>query len=125
MSDFENFEASPVTGLTDAIPNRMALRTDLYDVEYGIRMDDKSFIFHFYPPNTDWSEYPPKHVGKWADPNAMTERLELAIRETFDVQFVKGSYTAENQSFCIIVKGLGASPDPWFLAHRFFQKIDS
>jgi hypothetical protein len=114
-----------ITGLTDAIPERLAKQTPNYDVEYGIREDDKAMIFHFYPPGTDWSKYPPEELGKWADDYRMHERLEAALPRCFKVDFVKAVFTAETQSFCIIVKGLGRSPDPFFYVHRFFEMIDS
>lgn len=114
----------PVTGLRDAIPNRQAKQTPNYVVEYGSREDDGSMIFHFYPPGTDWSEYPPKSIGTWPPAFKMDHRLERAIAMTFDVKFVKATFTEEMASFCIIVRGLGRSPDPWPLVNRFFERID-
>lgn len=118
-------EAAPATGMTDAIPDRLAKQTPNYDVEYGVRADDMAMIFHFYPPGTDWSSYPPKKFGTWPQKYAMDQRLERALPESFDVAFVKAVFTEESQSFCIIVKGLGHSPDPWTLVNRFFERIDA
>jgi len=123
----ETFKASPepVRGLRDAVADRQVKQTPNYFVEYGVREDDGSMIFHFYPPNTDWSEYPPKKIGSWPTAYQMADRLERAMPIVFDVQFIKARYTEELASFCIIVRGLGRSPDPWPLVNRFFSLIDA
>lgn len=113
------------TGLRDAIGNRQAKQTPHYVAEYGVRDDDGAMIFHFYPPGTDWSEYPPTSLGEWPAAYKMDHRLERAMGIVFDVRFVKATYTEEMASFCIIVKGLGKSPDPWPLVNRFFDRIDA
>lgn len=113
-----------VTGLRDAIPNRQAKQTVNYVVEYGVREDDGAMIFHFYPPGTDWSKYPPEKLGVWSPTYGMDRRLEAAMPAIFDTRFIKATFTEEMQSFCIIVHGLGRSPDPWPLVNRFLDRID-
>jgi hypothetical protein len=121
----EEERSGHVAGLMDVVPERMAKQTSHYDVEYGLRIDDKAMIFHFYAPGTDWSEYPPKNLGTW-DPNyRMHDRLERAMPEVFEVSAIKAVYTEETKSFCIIVGGLGHAPDPFYYVHRFFEKIDA
>jgi len=122
---FESADWSPATGLLDAIPGRLMKQTQNYHVEYGVRIDDNAMIFHFYPPDTDWTYYPPTTPGSWAAAYAMNDRLERAMPKVFDVKFLKASFTELNQSFCIIAKGVGASPDPFYFAHRFFEEIDA
>lgn len=112
---------SPLRGLKDAIPDRMAKQTADYDVVYGIRADDQAMIFHFFPPGSD----PPNKLGSWRDAYRIHDRLEAAIPKAFDVRFVKATYTSELRSFCIIVRGLGRSMDPWHFVHRFFEAIDA
>jgi hypothetical protein len=112
------------TGLQDAIPNRMAVQTANYDVEYGVRSDDDALVFHFYPPGTDWSTNPPG-LGKWNDSYKMHDRLEAAIPQIFSVEHIKARYTEELQSFCIIAYDVGKSPDPYYFVRSFLQKIDS
>lgn len=107
-------------GMQDAIPNRMAKQTKNYDVQYGVREDDKAMVFHFFPPGSD----PPKKIAAWNEAYKMNERLERALPATFDVSSVTATYTEEMRSFCIIVGGLGRSMDPWHYVHRFFAKID-
>lgn len=116
--------SNPVAGITDAIPERLAKQHQEYIAVYGIRADDQAMVFHFYPPGTDFAAQPQK-IGTWGQEWRMDERLERAIPHAFKVEFVKAVYTAEMKSFCIIVRGLGHSPDPWFFVHRFFEKIDA
>lgn len=112
--------------LDEAIPGRRARHHEQYTVEYGIRRDDGALMFHFYPPNTDWSEYPPprEKLGTWSKSFGMHNRLEAAILKCFSRDDVKGSYSEDLRSFCIIVAGAGRSLDPWYLADRFFREID-
>lgn len=122
---FDQHIQQAAKGLQDAIPNRLARQTENYTVEYGVRADDSAMVFHFYPPGTDWSKYPPEEIGQWRPNYRMHERLERAMPQSFDIKFLKATFTEETQSFCIIVAGLGKSPDPEPLVARFFARIDA
>lgn len=115
-------DAPPSHGLQDAIPQRLGDQNANYQVEYGVRSDDQALVFHFYPPNTDWSTNPPS-FGKWSEAYGMHDRLEAALPEVFDVKKLKATYTEELRSFCIIAYGIGLSPDPLYFARKLFQKI--
>jgi hypothetical protein len=97
------------------IPHPLARDTKDYLVEYGVRLDDQAFVFHFFSP---------KDRETW-DPSAkMDERLKRAIDKCFRVQDVTAGFAPEMDSFYIIVGGLGASLDPWPLVDRFFRAVD-
>jgi hypothetical protein len=117
------FDSAPVVP-QDAIPERLAKEHDNYLVMYGIRTDDAAFVFHFFPP-LDRKEFEPRY--------GMAARLERAIPKCFDVRRIQANEVLETMradkdditpSYCIIVHGLGASPDPWPLVNRFFEELE-
>lgn len=126
--DLENITAiqaaPPSRGLQDAIPERLGDQNEHYQVEYGIRSDDNAMVFHFYPPDTDWSTNPPT-FGKWSEAYGMHNRLEGALAKVFDVNKLKATYTEELRSFCIIAYGIGFNPDPFYFARSLFEKIET
>lgn len=104
------------SSLREHIPELLARDTPLYLVEYGIRIDDGALVFHFFPP---------KEEADWPPNNRMNKRLEHALDSLVDVKTVAvADYIQELRSFCIILRGLGHSPDPWIFVERFFAKID-
>jgi hypothetical protein len=112
-------EAGDIRGSTlkAAIPELLARDTPEFFVEYGIRIDDHAMVFHFYPPKSS--------PGRWVEVSRMAERLERAIPKHFDVAGgrVRATYAEELHSFCVIVRGLGAAPDPWPLVARFLDDV--
>lgn len=112
----------PVDGgsLREAIPDRLGKITSFYSVEYGIRYDDGAVVFQFFPADRD-----AESVGRWDPHYKMDKRLERAIPLHFRVERVKAVFTEELNSFCVIVGGLGLSPDPWPLVEKFFAAIDA
>jgi hypothetical protein len=85
-------------------------------VEYGVRLDDKAMVFHFYPP---------KDKSTWDPASKMDARLKSAIDSCFRVEKVTAGFAAELDSFYVIVGDLGAAPDPWTLVERFFRVLDA
>lgn len=124
MSTAPQFEAAPVAP-QDAIPDRLAREHKSYLVEYGIRTDDYSFVFHFFPP---------LDVKKFDPAFKIAARLERAIPACFDLrkimanEVLEATRSAEDDitpSYCVIVRGLGSSLDPWPLVNRFFEEIEA
>jgi hypothetical protein len=113
MSDAKDVLAS---SLQTHIPDLLARDTPNYLAEYGVRITDEAMVFHFFPPKdrTGWD-------SRW-QPDM---RLKAAIDEHFDTRYVSASYVEELQSFCVIVGGLGAAPDPWPLVEKFFRALDA
>lgn len=104
------------SALLTHIPNVRAKDTPGYLVEYGSRVDDGAMVFHFFAPIRD---------DTWNEDYQMHRRLESAIAQHFDTTKVSANYEQDMDSFCIIVGGLGAAPDPWPLVERFFGTIDA
>ena len=125
MSINEEFFAAPSKGVRDAITNRLAKETKNYLVEYGVRTDDMAMVFHFFPPMS---------ASRWDARYKMEKRLEIAMPACFDTTKIQANEVLSTMrstpddltpSYCIIVRGLGSSLDPWPLVNRFFEKIDS
>jgi len=110
-----NLQDVSCSSLSTHIPEPLAKDTADYLVEYGIRVDDAAMVFHFFPA---------KDAKDWKESYHMPDRLEHAIQACFDTTKVRANYVSELKSFCIIVYGLGAGPDPWPLVERFFSEIE-
>ncbi len=118
-SDFEkigitNNSVGAASGLKHAIPALLAKQTADYEVEYGIREDDGAIVFHFYAPGR----------GEWDPAWDATARLERALPMCFDTSKLHAEYISIVHSYCIIVKDLGFSPDPWPLVERFLSEVE-
>lgn len=122
MTDINEFAGAPVEGssLREALPNRLARVTTYYVAEYGVRYDDGAVVFQFFPPDRTKDSN-----GSWDPSFKMPERLEKAMPQCFRLENLKAVFTEELNSFCIIVKNLGVSPDPWPIVERFFSVIDA
>lgn len=101
--------------LMQALPDPLAKETQNYIVEYGLRLDDGALVFHFFPAEGE----------SWDPAYKMDQRLERAIRETFDTNRVSADYQEEVRSFCVIFGGAARAPDPLALAPMFFEWIDA
>lgn len=111
-----NLQDIRANSLLPHVPNLLARDTKDYLVEYGVRVDDKAMVFHFFSP---------KDRSTW-DPEAnMDQRLKRAIDICFPVKKVTAGFADELDSFYVIVGELGASPDPWPLVERFFRVLDA
>lgn len=111
-----NLQDIRANSLLPHVPHPLARDTKDYLVEYGVRVDDKAMVFHFFSP---------KDADTWSPTAKMDERLKAAIDATFQVKNVTAGFTPELDSFYVIVGGLGASPDPWPLVDRFFRALDA
>lgn len=110
-----NLQDVSANNLMQALPDLLAKETPHYVVEYGLRYDDGALVFHFFPAE-----------GEYWDPTyKMDQRLERAIRETFDTDRVSADYQEEIRSFCVIFGGAAHAPDPLALAPMFFEWIDA
>lgn len=97
--------------LKTAIPDVLAKETSAFIAHYGVRFDDQALVFHFFPPrNAEW-------------PADMSERLEKAIAEHFDVSRVTADYTTELNSFCVIYGGGGLLLSPLTSANLFLESV--
>lgn len=118
------------SSLHDAIPNRLAKEYSRFFVEYGVRSDDGAIVMHFYASARFAKEALTGFVSNrpldWTE--GFERRLVSAIRATFGEQptrdEVEARYTEEYDSYCLILRRLGAAPDPWPLVERFFHRID-
>lgn len=117
MSTLEDAQLRDIKAdsLLPHVPHPLARDTKDYLVEYGVRLDDQAFVFHFYSP---------KDRDTWDPAAQMDRRLKSAIDRCFRVETVTAGFAPEMDSFYVIVGGLGAAPDPWPLVDRFFRAVD-
>ena len=110
------FQDVPASALGPHIPNPLAMDTPNFLVEYGIRTDDQAMVFHFFSA---------KDKPSWDDSYRMDERLKRSIDRNFNIERVTCGFTAEMDSFYVIVGGLGMAPDPWTLVERFLSDVQA
>lgn len=96
------------------LPDTHAMSTPHFLVEYGVRVDDLAMVFHFYSP---------EDAPAWPDHARWRTRLERAIESTFDMSAVSADYVPEMDSYCVIVRGMGARPDPLAFAKIFLDRV--
>jgi hypothetical protein len=111
-----NLQDISADSLKTHVPHLLARDTKDYLVEYGIRLDDKAMVFHFFSP---------KDAAAWDPASKMDQRLKAAIDQCFQVKNVTAGFAPELDSFYVIVGGLGAALDPWPLVDRFFRVLDA
>lgn len=111
-----NLQDIKANSLLPHVPNPLARDTKDYLVEYGVRVDDKAMVFHFFSP---------KDQTTWDPAAKMDQRLKRAIDACFQVKDVTAGFAVELDSFYVIVGGLGAAPDPWGLVEKFFRVLDA
>jgi hypothetical protein len=117
LQELQGLSSIGGSALTTHLPEPLARDTPNYLVEYGIRLDDLAMVFHFFPPK-DREDWDP---ARWN----LARRLEVVLPKHFDTRMLTAGYAPEIRSFYVIVGGLGAVPDPWFLVERFFGALDA
>lgn len=95
-----------------------AVACEKFTVEWGIRKTDNALVLHLYPHIVENNV-----ADAWDEGFQMDKRLDVAIPQFFQKEFVNAGFEATMNSFYIIARNV-VSVDLRLLVQRFLKAIE-